>query len=52
MFHFSANIDATFRKTVVAVGPIPPVAAKTKGEKQAFSTSRIRSSYSQRFSRS
>jgi len=35
---------------IVATGPMPPEAAKTNGEKQALSTSRIRSSYARRFS--
>jgi len=37
MLRFSANIEASFLKTVVAVGPMPPVAANTNGEKQALS---------------
>ena len=37
MPRFSANIEASFLKTVVAVGPMPPVAANTNGEKQALS---------------
>ena len=45
MLRFSANIEASFLKTVVAVGPMPPVAANTNGEKQALSTSLTRSSY-------
>jgi len=34
MLHFTANIEASFLYTVVAARPMPPVAAKTKGEKQ------------------
>jgi len=32
MLHFSDNIEASFLKTVVAVGLMPPVAANTTGE--------------------
>ena len=32
MLRFSANIEASFLKTVVAVGPMPPVAANTNGD--------------------
>ena len=52
MLRFSANIEASFLKTVVAVGPMPPVAANTNGEKQALSTSLTRSSYARLFSSS
>ena len=56
MLRFSANIGASFLKTrvktVVAVGPMSPVAANTNGEKQALSTSLTRSSYARLFSRS
>ena len=41
-FHFSANMDASFLKAVVADESMPPlavVAEDTNGEKQAFSTS-------------
>jgi len=38
-------MEASFRKTVVATGPMPPVAENTNGEKRAFSTSLICSSY-------
>jgi len=31
-FHFSANTEASFLKKVVEVGPMPPGAAKPKGE--------------------
>ena len=51
MDRFSDNKEASFLKTVVAVGPMPPVAANTSGEKQALSTSLTRSSYARRFSR-
>jgi len=33
MFHFSAITEASFLYTVFAAVPMPPVAAKTKGEK-------------------
>jgi len=33
MLHFSAYIEASFLKTVIAVSPMPPVAANTNGEK-------------------
>ena len=52
MLHFSANIEASLLKTDVAVGPMPPAAANTNGEKQALSTSLTRSSYAHLFSRS
>ena len=32
MDRFSDNKEASFLKTVVAVGPMPPVAANTSGE--------------------
>jgi len=34
-----ASIEASFLKTIAADGTMPPVAANTKGEKQALSTS-------------
>ena len=37
--HLSANMEASFLYTVVAGGPIPPQAEKTRGEKQTLSTS-------------
>jgi len=43
-------LEASFRKTVVAVGPMPPVAEKTNGEKHALFTSLIHSSYARCFS--
>jgi len=39
MSHLLASKEASFRYTVVATGPMPPEAAKAKGEKQALSTS-------------
>ena len=49
MLRFSANIEASFLKTIVVVGPMPPVAANTNGEKQALSTSLTRTSYARLF---
>jgi len=40
MLRFTANIEASFQKKIVAVGPMSPVAANTKGEKQALSTTK------------
>jgi len=36
-------MEASFQKKVFAVGPMPPVAENSNGEKHALSTSRIRS---------
>ena len=38
MQHFPANIETSFLKAVVAAGPMPPLAAKINGKKQALST--------------
>jgi len=38
MQRFPASIETSFLKAVVAVGPMPPLAAKINGEKQALST--------------
>ena len=46
----AAIIEASFLYIVVAAGPILLVATKTKGEKQALSTSQICSSCARHFS--
>jgi len=46
MFTVAAKIEANLLKLIVTMGIMPPVAANTKGEKPALSTSLIRSGLS------